>query len=83
MKYRDKTLPTREAFFWDVELVGYEKARLTMCYDTVGKDTETFVRQPMVISFCTMRQLSCDFHRLLNELEDQLQAAREEMKGDR
>ena len=83
MKYRDKTLPIREAVFYDVKACGYSSVRLTISYDTESKDIATQVRQPLQISLCEMKWLCVEFHRVLNELEDELRVAREEMKGTR
>ena len=83
MKYRDKTLPTREVSFWEAELIGHEKVRVTLTYETEGSDIQTFVRQPIEFSFCDMRALGYEFHKILNKLEDKLQEARSHMQGDR
>ncbi len=83
MKYIDKTLPTREVSFGDPKLIGHQKVRVTMHYETEGRDTQTFVRQPIEFSFCDMRLMGGEFHGLLNELEDKLQEARAHMQGNR
>lgn len=83
MKYRDKTLPIRDVSFWEPKLIGHQKVQVLMVYEIEGPDTQTSVRQPIEFSFCAMRQMGGEFHRLLNELEDKLQEARAHMQGDR
>ncbi len=84
MKYRDKTHPKREdVCFWEPKLIGHDKVRITMVYETQHSGVQTFHRQPVEIGLCQLRYLGGEFHRIMDELEDKLQEAREHMKGHR
>lgn len=83
MKYKDKTLPVREVTVFNTQLVGHDTVTFNMVYNVDGGDTQTHTRQPIAINLCTMRQMCIQFHKVLDELEDELLRSRKMMKGNR
>lgn len=81
MKWRQKKHPKREAGISDVELIGHDKVRITVCYNTTTEQYDTHHIESFDLSLCDTKYLGYMIQGIATKLQAKLDEFKKAISG--